>query len=393
MPDVIRKSKGYRKNLFSTPEEILKKQVAHNKILVLCVDRDDDIGSKGGLQTPIVGRSSCVNAGIRLAIEDPEDPDANAIFGAVKTYEEMIAKGYSAEVALVAGRHERGMEADEKIYSEVQVILSSYQADAVVLVSDGEDDEVIVPVLQTIVPIISLQRIIIKHSRSVEYSYAVLGRYVKMLVYDPRYSKFFLGVPGALLVATGVATVFGLTREAVALALSILGIAFIMRAFDLDRALGSLGRPTPSGFIRIFSVFSGILIILVAIVNGFSSIPAGLVEPDSGMAAIITNRTVVGSFIQGTITLLWIGIATIFAGSLLSNWFKGSIRTMSDILRLVVLALLYIPVLQFTSILTERTNPFSLISSILIGLAVTLVAATFLFQYFRNKKGGEVLKH
>ncbi|HET6730035.1 MAG TPA: DUF373 family protein, partial [Nitrososphaeraceae archaeon] len=172
MPDVIRKSKGYRKNLFSSPEEILKKQVTHNKILVLCVDRDDDIGSKGGLQTPIVGRSSCVNAGIRLAIEDPEDPDANAIFGAVKTYEEMIAKGYNAEVALVAGRHERGMEADEKIYSEVQVILSSYQADAVVLVSDGEDDEVIVPVLQTIVPIISLKRIIIKHSRSVEYSYA-----------------------------------------------------------------------------------------------------------------------------------------------------------------------------------------------------------------------------
>jgi putative membrane protein len=102
---------------------------------------------------------------------------------------------------------------------------------------------------------------------------------------------------------------------------------------------------------------------------------------------------IVGSFIQGTITLLWIGIATIFVGSLLSNWFKGSIRTMSDILRLVVLALLYIPVLQFTSILAERANPFSLISSILIGLAVTLIAATFLFQYFRNRKGGEVLKH
>ena len=393
MPDVIGKSRGYPRSLLSSSEEILKKPASHNKILVLCVDRDDDIGSKGGLQTPVVGRSSCINAGIRLAIEDPEDPDANAIFGAVKTYEELVSKGHNAEVALVAGRYERGVAADEKIYSEVQLIINSYQADAVVLVSDGEDDEAVIPVLQTLVPIISLQRIIIKHSMSVEYSYAVLGRYIKMLVYDPRYSKFFLGVPGALLVATGISTVFGLTKEAVALALSILGIAFIMRAFDLDKAIGSLGRPTPSGFIRIFSVFSGILIILVAIVNGFSSIPANLIEPNSGFTAIITNRMIVGSFIQGTITLLWIGIATIFVGLLLSNWFKGSIRTMSDILRLVVLALLYIPVLQFTSILTERANPFSLISSILIGLAVTLVAATFLFQYFRNRKGGEVLKH
>jgi putative membrane protein len=109
--------------------------------------------------------------------------------------------------------------------------------------------------------------------------------------------------------------------------------------------------------------------------------------------SILTNRTVVGNFIHGTITLLWIGIATVMAGSLLSNWFKGSIRAMSDILRLVVLGLLYIPFLQFTSVLIERTNPFTLISSLLIGLAITLVAATFLFQYFRNRKGGETLKH
>ncbi len=108
---------------------------------------------------------------------------------------------------------------------------------------------------------------------------------------------------------------------------------------------------------------------------------------------VVTNRVIVGSFVTGTITLLWIGIATIIGGVLLSDWFKGSARTMSDILRLVVLALLYIPVLQFTSVLTEGTNPFTLISSLLIGLAVSLVAATFLYQYFRNKKGGEVLKH
>src|ERR671918_1137761 len=366
---------------------------SHNRILVLCIDRDDDIGSKGGVKTPIMGRDRCADAGLRLAIEDPEDPDANAIFGAVKEYEKLLSKGYHSEVALVAGKVNRGIEADEKIGSEVNRVLARYHADAAVIVSDGEDDEALVPIIQTMIPVISVQRIIIKHSRSVEYSYAVLGRYIKMLVYDPRYSKFFLGVPGALLVATGISTVFGLTKEAVALALSILGIAFIIRAFDLDKAIGSLGRPTPSGFIRIFSVFSGILIILVAIVNGFSSIPANLIEPNSGITTIITNRMIVGSFIQGTITLLWIGIATIFVGSLLSNWFKGSIRTMSDILRLVVLALLYIPVLQFTSILTERANPFSLISSILIGLAVTLIAATFLFQYFRNRKGGEVLKH
>ena len=369
------------------------KSSSHSRILVLCIDRDDDIGSKGGIETPIVGRDHCINAGTRLAIEDPEDSDANAIFGAIKTYEELIAKGYNSEVALVAGKFNRGIEADEKISLEIQNILTRYQADAAVLVSDGEDDETVIPIVQAMIPLISIQRIIIKHSRSVEYSYAVLGRYIKMLVYDPRYSKFFLGVPGALLVASGLATVFGLTREAIALALSILGGAFIIRAFDIDKALVSLGRPTPTAFIKIFSAFAGVLIILVSVANGVSSIPPEAITPNMGAMNILKDRVIVGSFVHGTITLLWIGIGTIFVGTLLSNWFKGSVTAMSDILRLVVLALLYFPILQFTSVLTERTSPFTLISSLLIGLATTLVAATFLFQYFRNKKGGEALKH
>ena len=371
----------------------LSKRSTHSRILVLCIDRDDDLGSKGGIETPIVGRDPCIKAGTRLAIEDPEDPDANTIFGAVKMYEELISKGYESEVALVSGKFNRGIEADEKIGFEVQNILTSYKADGAVVVSDGEDDEAVIPIIQAMIPIISIQRIIIKHSRSVEYSYAILGRYIKMLVYDPRYSKFFLGVPGALLVVSGLATVFGLTREAIALALSILGGAFIIRAFDIDKALASLDRPTPTAFIRIFSTFAGVLIILASIANGVSSIPSEAIAPNMGVINIIKDRVIVGSFVHGTITLLWIGIATILVGTLLSNWFKGSVRAMSDILRLVVLALLYFPILQFTSVLTERTSPFTLISSLLIGLAITLMAATFLFQYFRSRKGGEILKH
>jgi putative membrane protein len=386
-------SKGVRYYSRGNRIDNFPRQNAYHKVLVVCIDRDNDIGSKAGIQTPVLGRDNCIDAGTRLAIEDPEDADANAIFGAAKLYEELVTKGYETEVAIVAGRFNRGIEGDQKIILEVRQILSQFKADGIVIVSDGEDDETVVPIVQTVIPVISIQRVIIKHSRSVEYSYAVLGRYVKMLVYDSRYSKFFLGVPGALLITAGLATVFGFTREALAILLSILGIAFVIRAFDIDKAIGSLSKPTPSSFIRIFSTLAGVMIILVAIFNGLSSVPSSLVDSDTGITKLITNRMIVGSFVHGTITLLWIGIATILGGLLLSNWFKGSIRIMSDILRLVVLGLIYIPVVQFTSVLTEGANPFNLISSLLIGLAITLVAATFLFQYFRNKKGGEELTH
>jgi putative membrane protein len=369
------------------------KEATHSKILVLCIDRDDDIGSKGGIETPIVGRDACINAGTRLALEDPEDADSNAIFGAVKTYEELVSKGYAAEVAVVAGKFNRGVEADEKISLEVKSILEKYQADGAVIVSDGEDDETILPVIQSRVPVISVQRVIIRHSRSVEYSYAVLGRYLRMLVYDSQYSKFFLGVPGVLLAAGALAVIFDAAKWITAIVLAILGGAFIVRAFDIDKAISSFGRLTPTSFIKIFSIIGGVLIILAAIANGMSSIPPSALTPEMSAFDVLSNRVIVGRFATSTITLLWIGIATILGGILLSNWFKGSNRIMSDILRLTVLALLYIPLLQFTSVLTEGTNPFTLISSLLVGLAVSLVAATFLYYYFRNKKGGEVLKH
>lgn len=365
----------------------------YRRVLVACIDRDNDLGKNGGVETPVFGRDQCINAGTRLAIEDPEDADANAIFGAIKIYEELVTKGYETEVAIIAGAYNRGIEADEKISSELIAVLSKFKAEGVVIVSDGEDDETVIPLIQAMVPVISIQRIIMRHSRSVEYSYAVFGKYVKMLIYDPRYSKFFLGVPGALLIASGFATIFGFTREALAIVLSILGVAFVIRAFDIDKAIGSLNRTTPSTFIRIFSTFAGIMIILVGISNGISSIPDGAIAKGASISEIVTNRVIVGDFVHGSLTLIWIGLATIFGGILLSNWFKGSITILSDILRLVVLGLIFIPAIQFTSVLTEKTNPFNLISSLFIGLAITLVAATFLFQYFRNKKGGEHLKH
>jgi putative membrane protein len=213
-----------------------------------------------------------------------------------------------------------------------------------------------------------------------------------MLVYDPRYSSFFLGVPGALLLSSAIATIFGLSRDAFAFVLIILGCAFIIRAFEIDKSLGSLGKPNPTSFIRIFSIVAGILIIVVSIFNGLSQIPEGIISENTKTFDIITNKEIVGSFMKGTILLMWIGMGTIMAGTLLSNWFKGSIKTMSDILRIVILILLYYPILQFTSVLTEGTSPFNLISSLLIGLAITLIVATFLYQYYRNRKGGESLK-
>lgn len=362
-----------------------------NKLLVICVDRDNDVGEKAGIVTPVMGRDSCIEAAQRLALEDPEDADSNSIFAAIKTYEDLISKGYQAEVIVVAGVKSRGVHADEKILEETKKVLERFSANGAVIVSDGEDDESVVPVIQNILPVISVQRVVMKVSRSVEYSYAVFGKYLKMIAYDSKYSKFFLGVPGILLLIGGIATVVGYTAVITAVLVSILGGAFLIRAFDIDRAWSNWAKPTPMGFIRIFTMVTGILIILSSVPAGISSIDQQILESETEVLSIFSNKIIIGQFISGALPILWIGLGAIFAGILLSNWIGGIPRQISDILRIVVLVALFPTVYQFTNIMINDESSFSLIPPLLGGLAATLISATILFKKYRKHKDQEMI--
>ena len=362
-----------------------------SKLLVICVDRDNDVGEKTGISTPVVGRDACIEAAQRLALEDPEDADSNSIFSAIKTYEDLISKGYVAQVITVTGVKNRGVRADEKIASEIKSVLQTFSANGAVIVSDGEDDESVIPVIQNVLPVISVQRVVMKVSRSVEYSYAVFGKYLKMIAYDSKYSKFFLGVPGILLLIGGIATVFGYTAEIFAILVSILGGAFLIRAFDIDRAWSHWTKPTPSGFIRMFTVIAGIIFILSSISAGVIAVDTSLIGSENQLINIVSNKVVMGQFFAGALPILWIGIGTIFGGILLSNWLGGIHRRISDSLRLIVLAALYPTVSQFTNILINDESSFTLILPLLVGLTVTLVSAIILFKKFRKQKDEELL--
>jgi len=362
-----------------------------NKLLVICIDRDNDVGEKAGITTPVVGRDACIEAAQRLALEDPEDADSNSIFAAIKTYEDLISKGYQAEVITVAGVKDRGVQADEKILAETKKVLEIFPANGAVIVSDGEDDESVIPVIQNVLPVVSVQRVVMKVSRSVEYSYAVLGKYLKMLAYDSKYSKFFLGVPGILLLIGGIATVFGYTAEIFAVLVSILGGAFLIRGFDLDRVWSSWSKPTPMGFVRMFTMVAGVLLILSSIPAGISSIDSELIGTDKSLIVLLTDKMVIGQFVAGVLPILWMGVGAIFAGTLLSNWIGGIPRQISDILRIIVLAALYPTIMQFTNIMIYDDNSLTLVPPLLGGLAATLISATILFKKYKKNKDQEMV--
>ena len=355
-------------------------------LLVVCVDRDDDVGKKAGITTPVIGRDACIEAAQRLALEDPEDADSNAIFSAIKTYEDLISKGYKAQVVTVAGVESRGVQGDEKIAAEIKLVLKKFSADGAVIVSDGEDDEMVIPIIQNIIPVVSVQRVVMKVSRTIEHSYAVFGKFLKMVVYDPKYSKFFLGVPGILLLIGGIGVVTGYTAEIFAVLVSILGAAFLIRAFDIDKVWAHWAKPTPEGFTRMFTLITGLILIAASVPAGIASVSAVYTSGNVEIAQLLTNEVVVGQFVSGMIPFLWIGLGTMFAGILFSNWLNRKINHVTDILRIVVLISLYPTVHQFTNILVNDASSFSLILPLVIGFGITSASATLLIRRYRKKK-------
>jgi len=132
--------------------------------------------------------------------------------------------------------------------------------------------------------------------------------------------------------------------------------------------------------------------VLASITAGISAVTPHIstTKPDE-IIKIFGSKQTIGMFVEGMLPFLWMGIGCIFGGSLLSSWFKGSIRSITDILRIIVLVTLYPIISQFNTVMTKDQSPFTLIPPLLIGLAVILVSASLLFHKYRKKKGGEVL--
>ena len=366
------------------------KATTANKLLVICIDRDDDLGRKTGISTPVVGRNACIEAAQRLALEDPEDADSNSIFFAVKTYEDLVSKGYEAQVVTVTGVENRGVQADEKVASEIKLVLKKFSANGAVIVSDGEDDEMVIPVIQNVIPVISVQRVVMQVSRTIEHSYAVFGKFLKLVMYNPKYSKFFLGVPGILLLIGGIGAVTGYNVEIFAVLITILGGAFLIRAFDIDKAWSNWAKPTPEGFTRMFTLITGLILIAASVPAGITTVSPENISGDVGVINLITDEVVIGQFVSGMIPFLWIGLGTIFVGILFSNWLNRKLRHISDLLRIIVLVALYPTVHQFTNILMYEESSFSLILPLVAGFAVTAASATLLIRRYRKRGSREL---
>jgi len=270
-------------------------------------------------------------------------------------------------------------------------VLGSSGYTGVVLISDGGEDEQVIPIIQGLKPIVSVERIAVKHSQTVEETYQVLGRYLKMLIFDPHYSKYALGVPGLILILAGILTVSGHGFEAALASLLTIGGAFLVRGFSIDRTVAGLLQRGPTGYIRFVSMIFAVIVVIVGIDSGYLAMTGDTLAWNAVIAnpsqVLVYGGTLVGYMLRGSLNLVWAGIAIYSIGALLSHIARDSLRWRRDAYTLAILALLYLPVLTFSDFIVNGTEQatFLLVSYVLLALVAVFLLTITIYPRVRTR--------
>ena len=336
-----------------------KKETQHQtqkRILILCVDRDDNLEVKTGIKTPLLGRKANLDGAVSLALKDPEEPDANAMFEAVRLYDRLHDEKQPSEVfevATISGTELGGVSADRKLVNELNGLLETFNANEVILVSDGYSDEAILPLVESRVPVSSVRRIVIKHSESIEETAAVFTKYIRLLVDDPKYSRVALGLPGILVLIFGV--LWGIDNlkiypgalyyYGIAIVI-VLGGFLLLKGFGVDRATKDFYKwakeysPPPLPVqISNYMIIAGILCVAVSVYLGIASVSinAAPFPTDFSGWLGITPR-IATFFIKGVQDLLVAGITIVLLGRSIRLYVERDSRLLRNVALVVMVA-------------------------------------------------------
>jgi putative membrane protein len=371
-----------------------------SKTLILCVDRDDDIGSKTGTKTPVIGREQNLSAASQLALRDPEESDANAIFGAVRTLDSLSSDAHNEEyaVATIAGSKSGGVRADKSLRDELMTVLKQFPADSIVLVTDGFSDEEVIPLVQSAVPIISVHRVVVKHSESIEESWAVFSRYVRRVVEDPYYARWVLGTPGIFFVILAIIWAAGWLMIAGEVMVFFIGAAFVVKGFGLDEKVERLIFPSPPNLIRLFTAITFIIVIGLAGYQTYGALYEELGSPSTWLSIL---PLVLALAIKNSVNLLLIASVVLSVGMAIYFYFKRDGRIWWSIVGIVAALWMREIALNASYVLQSPLPlPQSLVVQLLIvsilGIATTAIAILITLKlgkrfehYFRRRAASD----
>ncbi|MEA2055163.1 MAG: DUF373 family protein [Candidatus Thermoplasmatota archaeon] len=237
------------------------------KTLVLCIDRDDDLGRKTGIESPVIGRERNMNAAEKLALADPEDSDVNCMFSAISTYDKLSG---DVEIATICGSKDVGPTSDIILAGKLDKVLEKIKPDGVILITDGEEDEYILPIIQSRIKVDAIKRVVVKQSETLEGTYYIISKFME----DEKMQRKFMLPIALVLFLWGLSALLGSPTWGFATILLVLGAYLMVKILHLQGFATNIGKEIyaglRSGKISLFSNLLALFIMISAIVSAYN---------------------------------------------------------------------------------------------------------------------------
>jgi putative membrane protein len=362
------------------------------KTLILSVDRDDDLGHKGGIATPVVGRRRTLEAAMALGLADPEDSDTNAMLAAVHLYdkEAKAAGSDQVEVAAIAGHPQLGLRADRRLAEQLAQVLAAVRPDGVILVSDGAEDEQIMPILHSHTKVLHVHRSVVKQAPRLEGFYYVITR----LLDDEKQAKRFVLPLAIILLVWGLAYLLGVQSYAWGATLAFFGAWLLVHAMKWESRVGrffhDLGQGVRAGKLSLFANLLMLAGLAVGAVLAWKTQQAHNMAVNPVVTHPVAHDTVV--FLGAFLPFLVVGLIVQVCGGLFDAWVREgragvghwtalfaliSIGLIGDVLLHVLVG-----VLEAQSLLS-RIADFARLMQLLAGVLVAM-AGFLVHRYVRS---------
>lgn len=288
-------------------------------MLIICIDKDDDIGVKAGIRSPVVGRDACLDAAARLGAADPEDSDVNTIYGGIKVYDQLRAEGMDVEIVCIAGHHELGLKSDRAIAQQLDDILLKYPVEKAVLVSDGAEDESVMPILQSRVKVESVRRIVVKQAQNLESTYYI----IKELVSDPKVARVIFIPAGVTFLVYAGSTLLNYTNAAPVAIATLIGSYLLYKGLSLDSLLETfifnLRKSFEDARLTFVTYLISLIFIIMAFVQGALDV-IRMVASESQPGVI----TLTAKFFNSAIWLFVVALLAVVIGWIIDAYTEDS---------------------------------------------------------------------
>jgi len=204
--------------------------------LVVCVDRTDDLGRAAEVDSPVVGWEAVRSLVTGVGLADPEDSGVNSLLEALRVTRELRDDDEAAEVAVVSGGGDSVVGVDRAVAEQMDQLIEEFDPDSAVVVVDSAQDERLVPIVESRVPVDAVDRVVVRQARDLESTYYLLKQF---LADEELRQAVLVPIGVALLVFPAILAAQG-PAVAVASLTAALGVFLLYKGFGLDAYAASL---------------------------------------------------------------------------------------------------------------------------------------------------------